>query len=206
MAYSPISEEIRDGPLKNRKCTDCFMCLVFAIFLICMFAVGIAGFSQGDPNILMYPHDSSGNQCGRPNRATHNYKYLYYPSADYNTDYKVCVKECPESSNSISNCYINSWVLDCEFKIRYNDNTTQVFPPYSSDQFLKRICIPDKSSEENLDHAFNKVIDEVYSNGLRGWASDIYTCWTAILIVLALAICISILYLLLLRYCIGFMI
>ena len=61
-----LPDEIENGPVENRKCTDVLCCLIFLAFIIAWFICGFYGFSNGDPTLLTYPYDSDDNQCGLP--------------------------------------------------------------------------------------------------------------------------------------------
>ncbi|CAG9332171.1 unnamed protein product [Blepharisma stoltei] len=198
--YKPIPE-LKAGPVGRRRCTDCLFCIAFSLFIGAMVTVAVIGFENGDPYLLIYPHDSSGFQCGRDGRVTSDYKYLYYPSPIHDPDYKVCVKHCPKQYNQKNiECYPNRWVTDCTFLLKYNDTDFTPVPSYQSQSFLKRFCIPD---DDDLNEAFDDVMDIIYDDNLKGWATDIYEAWTATLIVLGVSIVVSIIYLGLLRYCVG---
>jgi hypothetical protein len=44
----------------ERSCTDAFMCIIFTVFFLGMFATAAYGFHKGDPTRLITPFDSSG--------------------------------------------------------------------------------------------------------------------------------------------------
>lgn len=104
----PLRPDVRDGPIEKRKCTDVICCLIFTLFLIAWFVCGFYGFSEGEPELLTYPYDSSRNQCGKPGDDAEDYDYIYfpYPLPGY-LDYTVCVKDCPEEYDSVVDCYTN---------------------------------------------------------------------------------------------------
>jgi hypothetical protein len=54
-------EKIKDGPVKNRSCTDCLMCIFFIAFLAGFVIATAYGLSLGDPYKLITPIDYSGN-------------------------------------------------------------------------------------------------------------------------------------------------
>ena len=91
------------GPIKNRGCTDVICLLLFLAFIGGWIAVGIYGFSNGNPATLIYPSDSSGRSCGkgdledRPKLLFFDLtKCLRVSSAALGCPTKqVCVKECP---------------------------------------------------------------------------------------------------------------
>jgi hypothetical protein len=186
MDYAPIPEDLRDGPVQRRRCTDLFWLLIFTCFLAAVIGVGVVGFSKGNPALLMYPYDTSGNQCGRPGEVTYAYPYLYYPYPGLNNDLRVCVKACPDSLDSQLQCYPTQHVPECP----------QAYPTNS---FLMRFCIPNKHSQD----AYDTVSGLVKDANLYQWASDILYCRSAIITVLGISIAISVLYMVLLRYCAG---
>lgn len=204
---SIVNEELRNGPVVVRRCTDILCCLLFTCFLIAMFAVGVVGFSNSDPALVLYPYDSSGNQCGRPGRATDDYNYIYYPAARLNSDvknisdYRVCVKHCPIETSYELECFNNTEVTCPPGKNNFllkKGSKELVAQPYNSEELWKRFCAPDSAYS-----FFSNVMDDIYVNGMEDWVADISRCWTAILIMLAVSVCISIVYLILLRYCVG---
>ena len=70
-------QDLSNGLIQDRKCTDIFVCLAFVIFFLGMFATAAYGYAMGNPNKLITPFDSQGNQCGVGNIS--DYKYLYWP-------------------------------------------------------------------------------------------------------------------------------
>ena len=168
---SIVNEELRDGPVKNRRCTDILCCLIFTCFFIAMIAVGVYGFSNGDPGLVLYPYDSSGNQCGRPDTVTDNYNYIYYAAArnihtisDF-SDYRVCVKSCPDELSYGVECYDNNKVScpkDENYLIITENNSTSESQPYNSTGLWKRFCTP-----STVYGFFDKVMDDIYVNGLE---------------------------------------
>jgi len=61
---------------------------------------GILGFTNGDPQMIMYPYDSGGNQCGREGTATEEYTYIYFLNPSDRGAPTVCLKECPSDSTN----------------------------------------------------------------------------------------------------------
>lgn len=197
--YLP-SEELRDGPIANRKCTDVLFCLIFLLFIIAVFTVGIIGFSHGQPALILYPYDSSGNQCGRPSQSASSYPYLYFPAAEIFqnfSDYRICLKSCPNINSTNVHCYSNGQVYcDDLLPVFYLKNQNRKIEAYKSKGLWERFCVP----ESNLSF-FSKVVDKIYYSGVIAWVSDIIRCWSCILIVLSIACGLSVAYLILLRYC-----
>jgi hypothetical protein len=42
-----VNTELQHGPLKDRKCTDIFCCLLFTVFLGALLTMGIYGYCNG---------------------------------------------------------------------------------------------------------------------------------------------------------------
>lgn len=79
------------------------------------------GFSQGDPNLVLYPYDEDGKQCGRSNGTLYNYTsypYIYFYAAvsnvkDYNVTgliQGVCVSSCPKN---FTGSLLTPGTIDC---------------------------------------------------------------------------------------------
>jgi len=196
-------EELRDGPLKDRKCTDVLFLLVFLVFFTSMVVVGFLGFSKGDPDLLIYPYDSAGFQCGRPSTPTNDFNYLYYVNPDSDDKTTVCVKFCPSSNGDNVIFYQTSYVISGTFKegnfiFTFKEelgNDTDTNESIHSSSFLKHFCIPKEYEDE--------ITGEINYGKLQQWARDITICWTMVLGVFAIAVGVSIIYLVLLRYCVG---
>lgn len=209
--YKAINNEsVRDGPIVHRHCTDLLCCLIFTAFFITLITIGIIGFTKGDPDLLIYPYDSSGHQCGRPDRDTHSYKYIYYAAANIQDDiddykkYRICLKHCPKEDDEELECYNNDYVA-CNSKstgfIITDGDSNYTSKAYETNSLYKRFCVPDDDKDY-----FDDVLDDVYATDAKAWVSDIFRCWTAIFIVLGISIGVSIVYLILLRYFAGFII
>lgn len=150
-------EYLKDGPVVNRKCTDCLCCMFFFLFAVGWGMCGVTGYLRGDPEILTYPYDYDGNQCGAPGSKAEEYPFLYfpYPVPDC-LDYTVCVKDCPDDSASSIECYLNTAFSDCLFVgISEFECVGLNLGVYSADGYLSRFCLP--NIKENLGNV-NRVI------------------------------------------------
>ena len=76
-------DELKNGPIMNRGCTDVLCCLFFLAFMGGMGAVHFYGVQNGDPYLLLTTWDYDGNGCGY-NETTKSYPFLYYPAIDIN--------------------------------------------------------------------------------------------------------------------------
>lgn len=76
-----------------------------------MVVITVMGFSQGNPDLVLYPYDEDGNQCG--NGDSINFPYLYfYDAIDNFQSYNVtqlaqgiCVRTCPTTFTGTLDCY-----------------------------------------------------------------------------------------------------
>lgn len=195
--YKPLVGD-PEGTGKGRHCTDLFCFLVFTIFVVVYVGVAIVGYQNGNPDLILYPFDSSGNQCGLPESAYENYKYLYYPNPMHDLSYTVCVDHCPKNATDV-HCKPNTWVTDCSFTMRNADNSTSTADAYPSYGFIGRFCLPTASYMANA----TSLIDARIKDNFGSAGSDIMTCWTAIIYVMLISIGVSIIYLILMRYCVG---
>ena len=60
-----VKEDVRDGPVKKRSCTDILCLLLFLAFIGGWIFVAYLAFSQGDIDKVLHPTDSKGKVCGR---------------------------------------------------------------------------------------------------------------------------------------------
>jgi len=93
-------EQLKNGPVMNRSCTDIICCCLFLAFCVGMVGTACYGFIKGDPYLLLttWDYDSKiilnkfiqGNGCGY-NKTTLDYPYLYwpYPSINKSDPYQV---------------------------------------------------------------------------------------------------------------------
>ena len=75
-------DELGNGPVMNRGCTDILCCLIFIAFLTGMVGAGGYGYQYGDPILLATAWDGDGLGCGL-NASRVDYPYLYFPMIDY---------------------------------------------------------------------------------------------------------------------------
>jgi len=112
------TDDMANGPVADRSCTDLLCCLIFLAFLTGLVGTAGYGYLYGDPKLLLTTWDADGNGCGY-NETTKDYPYLYYPivdpkslsNADPSADpagavsqvlaFGVCVKKCPDISETV---------------------------------------------------------------------------------------------------------
>ena len=51
--------DLEQGPTENRSCTDILCCLLFIASWFAVVGVASYGITQGNPNLLIHPIDSS---------------------------------------------------------------------------------------------------------------------------------------------------
>jgi len=163
-----VPDELREGPVRERSCTDIACLLLFAAFWgLCLFFL-FRGIKTGDMSKIARPFDSDGNACGYVNANSGKdlsaFPYLYFNIGIVGTKpaiaSTVCVKECPTDPSQPVYCSPNSKVKDC----------SDLVPPYAGWTFLKGFCIPNKQEFIDVIGAlftgFNieSILEAVYLN------------------------------------------
>ena len=228
------TNDFRHGPMSDdkRKCRDCCCCIIFIIFLCGCVVTCVLGAHYGNPDIILYPYDEDGNQCGQ--KDLKEYKYLYF----YNTlnNIKdgnisniinaVCVKECPDDINTDSPDITIPIVLSCW--PTQNNQKCEVSKDnyYNATGVMNRYCFPKIVNDETLDDLPSQIIDgEEYikkkdlenyekrkdlinfavvdTDKLISWMTDLYECWPILLASLGWSLIIGLFYLLFTRFCAG---
>ena len=147
-------KEFDNGPLgdEQRVCRDCACCIIFVVFLLSCIYVAVYSFQKGDPNLLLYPYDEDGNQCGRKDLKDYPYLYFYKAKDNLNkiiTKHDInsfCLKECP---NEKFDDDLSSTQLQCFPTSQNTDCTISKKNYFTSKKFLNRFCIPSKKEEDN---------------------------------------------------------
>ena len=207
----PLNDNLGDGPVENRGCTDCLCCLIFTAFILAWFAIGFYGFANGDPILLTYPFDSNGNQCGRSGSLTADFDYVYYPfplpigNLDH---YRACVKACPPSSSSTIDCFYNKTTQfkSCQFNyedIAVTNYSISVYGKYQTTDYLNRFCLPGQSLTGVFEGAYSRVAGYIQIGVMEEWLGDVYTVWPVIFIVAGATLVIAVIYMIFLRCCVG---
>jgi hypothetical protein len=73
-----LDRELAQGPLEHRKFRDCLCLLLYAVMWTAMIVIASYAWSNGNPQLLAAPFDSTGLQCGYG-------QYEAYPFAYYNS-------------------------------------------------------------------------------------------------------------------------
>ncbi|KAF4670391.1 hypothetical protein FOL47_002068 [Perkinsus chesapeaki] len=158
-------EDVSNGPVKNRKCTDVLMYILFLAHLALFVVVlGVAIKGNGNPNRLIAGQDWQGNFCGISGQVTDNattdatmglqdlseYNYIYYA---LNTT-PVFETIISAASGDSGGGYDNSLVTDLTSK--FNDPTT-LFSGSGGNSFISEItkyfvpvCVKQCPDEDTL--------------------------------------------------------
>mmetsp|Transcript_27452 Transcript_27452/g.20609 ORF Transcript_27452/g.20609 Transcript_27452/m.20609 type:complete len:324 (-) Transcript_27452:420-1391(-) len=220
--------KMTNGPVMNRKCTDCICCLLFVIFIIGLGFTSAYGFMYGDPLLLLTTWDYDANGCGY-NESTLDYPYLYFPGPDISNisddplsafKYSVCVKECPSGNENKTVLCKEPSFFDASAKFEnctYYPAAYEVYDGYTyyGDPFrygttlvIGKYCIPDTDAlKDAAVSTFYDYFEEYFDvQKLTEYASDIYEAWMVLLISVGIAFLLGFVYLLLLRCCAGVMV
>lgn len=174
-------------PVQQRTCTDIICVILFGCFTLFSITGMIYGFNKGNLENIAQPFDDSGNKCGEDNAKDYPLLFFVAPnSTDLNKRSTVCVKKCPENSQSKLLCYPNKNLTNC------NDAYT-----YETYTFIDRFCIPYSSS------AVTEIKSKLQGMEVENFANDIKKSWLVFLICLATAFIVSAVYCYLLEYCAG---
>ena len=106
-----MPEELNNGVIENRKCQDIIFCLIFIFFIFGCIVIAALGFSKGNPDIVIYPYDEDGVQCGKGTDQPYKYLYFYNTVANLksvlnstNIAQGICVSSCPSYYSGKLDC------------------------------------------------------------------------------------------------------
>ena len=169
-----IDDDIAEGPIFQRSCTDILCCPLFVAFCAGMAWAFIYGLANGDPEKLITLYDYDANGCGKTS-GVKDFDFIYWPYLDYatNSHQTVCVKFCPTIANPLtaSDCFTNSIITSC---------TNSSFDMYDSKKYANKFCIPDEDSPNN-NGTYNSFVDQVLGDYNGEWVThyiaDLTYCW-----------------------------
>jgi len=215
----PIDDELANGPMEKRSCTDPLCCLLFIAFLCGMIGVAAYGLSKGNPSLIGRGYDYDGKMCGI-DAGYEDYPYLYWavPKAGYLTK-TVCLKSCPSDDSgalpSSVACKQNSLFGTsnvCTATTNVYSNIVSLFNGgamasttffiYDTIGFVSRFCVP--TLGQDTSGIFSSASDTLFnSDMLQNWISDIRQTWQVIIASFGVAFLLGLVYMVLLRYCSG---
>ena len=168
------ADGFKNGPIgdENRKCRDVLCCIIFFAFLLACVFVGLYSYDKGDPNIILFPYDDDGNQCGRG--LYKDYKYIYFYKAK--EDAKKVKLGSALSAFCVSDCFQEKLsdtetekVFDCKPTKLKTDCSVSKENYYTSRKFIGRFCIPWTAKEEEK---YDPIEDE--KNQIKGADGEVY--------------------------------
>lgn len=173
------TDQMANGPVPDRGCTDILCCLIFVAFLVGMVGSSGYGYLYGDPNLLLTSWDGLGRGCGY-NDSVIDYPYLYFPTIDLDAAkdamanarggqvdlnnvadllrFGNCVKECPKGiEDEVIQCKPTNYTSDPDYykKCVFYMGGTSVGKAlrYPTKVFAGKFCVPDieKAAESGND-------------------------------------------------------
>ena len=164
------ADGFKNGPIgdENRKCRDVLCCIIFFVFLLACVFVGLYSYDKGDPNIILFPYDDDGNQCGRG--LYKDYKYIYFYKAK--EDAKKVKLGSALSAFCVSDCFQEKLsdtetekVFDCKPTKLKTDCSVSKENYYTSRKFIGRFCIPWTAKEEEKYDPIEDPNNQITSGG-----------------------------------------
>uniref|UniRef100_A0A8C1QEP5 Choline transporter-like protein n=1 Tax=Cyprinus carpio TaxID=7962 RepID=A0A8C1QEP5_CYPCA len=207
------------GPIHNRGCTDIICCIFFIVAIVGYVAVGILAWTHGDPRKVIYPTDSLGQLLFKPLLFYFNMMKCASPMVLLEFQCptpQVCVEKCPDRTLTLVTAIAKP--EDWKYYKSYcredpgNKPMTEILqkklcPAYliSSKPFLQR-CFP-SLGKKVLKHACCNEIYHLYGRQVAMKIFEDYTkSWYWILICLLIAVVLSLIFIVLLRYLAGIMV
>lgn len=224
---------LANGPVPNRSVTDIAFCVCFLVFFLAWVVIGVLYCIKGKVGNFDNLLDSEGNQCGIDGNVR-DYPYLYMLKFD--ADYKsYCVKSCPAFDyNQIK--YNSTGMNITAIKPLYYEDLGSVGGSnyYTQDQYnayLSRIstpCFPNKdvpfctnNPSQNINLYDSRksfsglcipldpnlaVVATVIDTKSGSWVNDLNVARWYFLIAIGSALVISLLFLFLSTFIMGFLI
>uniref|UniRef100_A0A8C8DBK8 Choline transporter-like protein n=1 Tax=Oncorhynchus tshawytscha TaxID=74940 RepID=A0A8C8DBK8_ONCTS len=198
-----------NGPVRKRGCTDIICCVLFIVVILGYMAVGILAWLYGDPRHVLYPRNSTGMFCGiGPNKAQPS--VFYFDILKCVTSINIMAAtlnglQCPTTQVCVEKCPDVFWALN---PIAYLPNAKP------QDYFNQSLCVP------SFDLARTTLVSPIHllgANSANYTSGDIVnsfnakeigvrifedfaSSWQWIIAALVIAMVVSFLFLLLLRF------
>uniref|UniRef100_A0A8C1IF54 Choline transporter-like protein n=1 Tax=Cyprinus carpio TaxID=7962 RepID=A0A8C1IF54_CYPCA len=180
------------GPIYNRGCTDILCCILFMLALLGYFAVGILAWSQGDPRKVIYPTDSKGQFCGQVGSPLEKKPLLFYFNILKCASPLVLLElQCPTTQICVERCPDKFMTLVKALGNKDDVGNKTTF----TDDGGKSINATDLLEASKLARAVAMRIFEDYTQS-----------WHWILLGLVIAMLVSLIFVLLLRFLAGVMV
>uniref|UniRef100_A0A3P8ZAF3 Choline transporter-like protein n=1 Tax=Esox lucius TaxID=8010 RepID=A0A3P8ZAF3_ESOLU len=218
------------GPIHNRGCTDVLCCILFVVAIIGYFAVGILAWSQGDPRKVIYPTDSTGQFCGQAGTPLEKKPFLFYfnilkcASPLVLLEFQcpttqLCVESCPTKYTTLMKASKNKGDLDYYARFcKEGANLTGMVGTIKRWVRFKRqsgtmyLLIMSQITGTSFSNCFlvvpnrkSNMVVEARQVAMKIF-EDYTVSWYWILIGLVIAMVVSLIFIILLRYLAGIMI
>lgn len=189
-----VDQELENGPIYNRHCTDILCCPIFTAFCVGMAWAFIYGLSNGAPYKLTTLFDYDGNGCGYHARVD-DYPFILWPKISYTSSITevlgqtVCVKYCPTTAAEYTSSFFygNSIYPTANFPTNWETSTV-------TEKYLYKICIPTSGSFRT------DVLDEWGGEYLTRYMADLYLCWWVCFVAAGLAFVFGFVYMVLIKF------
>ena len=154
-----VDQKLRDGPMTDRKCTDCLFLILFLAFMGVFGWVCVLGF-ENDPQVLLSPLDWDRKLCGVVDKTTGDDSYqkygkLYFTAklktpvipGVYEFDYyATCVSKCPTEEEKTVDCHSNAKVSQETCAQAATETNPGGHIAYGTKNILDKFCLPLLSS------------------------------------------------------------
>uniref|UniRef100_A0A8C7ILI1 Choline transporter-like protein n=1 Tax=Oncorhynchus kisutch TaxID=8019 RepID=A0A8C7ILI1_ONCKI len=201
------------GPISNRSCTDVFCCVIFIIVILGYIALGTVAWLHGDPRKVIYPTDSYGQFCGQKGTPNAKKSILFYfnilkcanPAVLINLQCpttQMCVSKCPDRFATYTDMQLQYQITAAPWeyyrlfcKPGFN-NPTKPVAQVLRDEDCPSMIVP---SRPFLQRFTKTPTHEVGMKIVEDYAAS----WNWILIGLVIALVVSLIFILLLRFTAG---
>uniref|UniRef100_A0A8C7PB06 Choline transporter-like protein n=1 Tax=Oncorhynchus mykiss TaxID=8022 RepID=A0A8C7PB06_ONCMY len=123
-----------NGPIRKRGCTDIICCVLFMVVILGYMAVGILAWLYGDPRHVLYPRNSTGMFCGIGAQPSVFYFDILKCATSINVMAAVLNGlQCPTTQVCVEKCPDVFWALN---PLAYLPNAKP------RDYFNQTLCVP----------------------------------------------------------------
>uniref|UniRef100_A0A6Q2XMY3 Choline transporter-like protein n=1 Tax=Esox lucius TaxID=8010 RepID=A0A6Q2XMY3_ESOLU len=207
-----------NGPIRKRGCTDIICCVLFMLVILGYMVVGILAWLYGDPRQVLYPRNSAGMYCGIG-------VYKDQPSVFYYNILKCAASlnviaatlnglQCPTTQVCVQQCPNTFWGLSVTdylpgVKPANVFNQSLCLPTINLENTNLVCSLPSKLSFLNVFSLFGYFIINASIDITNGFNArdigvkifeDFASSWQWVIAALVIAMVVSFLFLLLLRF------
>jgi choline transporter-like protein 2/4/5 len=134
------------GPVKNRSCTD-ILCLLLFVFCIAGWAgVSYIGFRDGNPELLIYPTNSTGQICGQGENAER--PFLFFQNLLVCASMSSLVNGCPTPQVCVEECPKHTTSLYAYAMAKTHAGGLPIDFPDFDLEFQRNLCVPSMADAE----------------------------------------------------------